>query len=132
MPDFQPELGQALFGQPYKHYEVPDIWEAALTLLSYRLERVMWNVTQKDYSSPMSNSGQRFDCPTFSAHAYSWNDEEEQPWNFRWRDVEISWYKYIGRGMSANKELSPDEASEMLMDCLKALEEIESNARCKI
>jgi hypothetical protein len=115
---FQPELGQALFGQPHQEHEVPDIWDAALCFIRDELERVMWNVRQKEYASPFANAGERFDCPTFSVHAYSWDESKEQPWNFKWRDVEISWYKYLGRGMSANRLLSPELAAEMLAECL--------------
>lgn len=118
---YQPELGQMCFGQPWKQYEGSDLLEAALQFISYRLETVMWNIHQKEYASPFSNTGERFDCDTFSAHAYSWNDEEEQPWNFKWKDVEISWYKHCGRGLSVNQELKPDRISEMLVDCLAAL-----------
>lgn len=64
-----------------------------------------------------SNTGNSFECPVFRVEAYSWSDEE-QPYNFKWRDVEISWYKYLGRGMSANQELSPERAAEMLIECL--------------
>lgn len=121
---FVPELGQMVFGQPSQTYEVSDIWEAALSMLGYEIWRVEHNRGNGD-NNPMSNSGARFDCEAFSAHAYSWDDEEEQPWNFRWRDVRISWYKYCGRGMSANMVLSPDQASEMLIECLRATRELD-------
>jgi len=44
--------------------------------------------------------------------------------NFKWRDLEISWYKYVGRGMSANRKMTTKEIEEMLDDCLKAIERI--------
>lgn len=116
---FIPELGQMMFGQPTQTYAVPDIWEAALEMLGHEVWRVENNRGNQD-ANPMSNSGHRFDCDKFSAHAYSWDDEEDQPWNFKWRDVRISWYKYCGRGMSANMDLTPDMASEMLIECLAA------------
>ena len=37
-----------------------------------------------------------------------------QPFNFRWRGIEISWYKWFGRGTSSNIEITPNMASEML------------------
>lgn len=45
-----------------------------------------------------------------------WPDEYEP--NFEWRDVKVWWYKYLGRGTYANKELTPEIVNEMLNDCL--------------
>jgi hypothetical protein len=118
---FEPELGQMVFGQPFKQYEGSELLDAALRAISNELDRVMWNIEQEEYSSPFDNTGNQFECDTFKAHAYSWNDEEDQPWNFKWRDVEVSWYKWSGRGLSTNKPLAPDLISEMLDDCLAAV-----------
>lgn len=52
MSSYKPELGQAIFGQPYKEHEVPDIWDAALSFLSRELKRVMWNEREYDFSDP--------------------------------------------------------------------------------
>ena len=109
-----------------KRYEVPLIWEAALLYLQYELDRVMWNIYQKEYESPFSNTGNRFDAlPEFIAEAYSWNDDYNQPFNFKWRDIEIEWYKYLGRGMSSNKILTPETASTMIEECVQALQKME-------
>ena len=119
MSKYEPELGQMLFGQAQQAFAVPEIWDAALCYLRDEPSRVMWNREQRTYASPFDNSGNRFECPTFKVEAYSWGDEE-QPFNFKWLGVEISWYKCLGRGMSANVELTPDIAAEMLDDCLMA------------
>lgn len=37
--------------------------------------------------------------------------------------LEICWYKYIGRGMSANQALSPQDWTTVLADCLGSLTE---------
>jgi len=121
-----PEIGQAVFGQPYKEYAVPIIWHAALSFLDEELRRVMWNIYQEEYDSPFVNTGASFNgCKEFLVNAYSWDSEEEQPFNFKWRDIEISWYKYLGRGMSSNIPLTAELASEMLEDCIRAVEEFE-------
>jgi hypothetical protein len=116
---YQPELGQMIFGQPHQNHEVSNLVDAALCRIRDELDRVMWNVNQEQYSSPFGNTGNAFKCETFEVHAYSWGDDE-QPFNFKWRDVEISWYKYLGRGMSSNMEIPPALVSEMLDDCLRA------------
>jgi hypothetical protein len=127
---YEPELGQALFGQPHKAHAVPEIWDAALCFLRAGLDRVMWNRKQREYASPFGNTANRFECPAFTAEAYSWGNDE-QPFNFKWGSVEISWYKYLGRGMSANVDLTPDMAAKMLDECLAAvrgLDEVSGDA----
>lgn len=126
MKNFKPELGQACFGQPSKEFAVPAIWEAALNHVKWRLGILQWNKTQKKYPSPFDNTGNDFKCDVFEVAAYDWS-EETQPYNFKWRDAEISWYKYVGRGMGSNKEITPDMASEMLEECLKALDKLEES-----
>ena len=128
MAGYVPELGQAAFGQPHQAYEVPEIMVAVLTLISHEVDRLTWNIHQEEIPSAFSNSGGAFSCDTFAVEAYSWNDEVEQPWNFKCGDLEISWYKYMGRGMSANRDISPDDASAVLRKCLDALDGMEAQS----
>ena len=114
MSDYEPEFGQAVFGQPYKQYKV-DYWlkDAIGCIRSYLL------VTQdKDFYDPFGNTGASFKCDAFEVEAYSWNDEVEQPYNFKWHDLEVSWYKYFGRGMSANRKIKRNEISQMVDECM--------------
>jgi len=124
--NFQPELGQMIFGQPHKEHAVPEIMEAVLIFLRYRLGTVLWNLNQKEMDDPFGNSGADFSNETFQVQAYSWNENIDQPWNFKWGDVEVSWYKYLGRGMIANVEISPNLASECLKSCLASLKRMDS------
>lgn len=123
---FEPELGQMIFGQPHKEHEASNLVDAALCRIRDELRRVMWNIHQREYDSPFANSGNGFKCETFEVQAYSWGDDE-QPFNFKWRGVEISWYKYLGRGMSANQELPAALVSDMLDDCLAAVARYEES-----
>ncbi|NTF23625.1 hypothetical protein G6L37_35210 [Agrobacterium rubi] len=125
MTQFTPELGQLAFGQPFKSHAVPDIMHAALSMIDDELTRIMENHLQKDYFSPFQNSGSDYRNDVFHAEAYSWGDEE-QPYNFAWKDLRISWYKRMGRGMSSNVEITPDMAAECLRDCLASLEKLEA------
>lgn len=110
---YEPELGQALFGQPHQNYAADELCEACMAVVGALLEA-------KLNLHPMENSGDKFDCDVFSAHAYSWGDDE-QPWNFKWRNFRVSWYKYLGRGMTMNMPLSADMAAEMLAECIGAI-----------
>lgn len=111
MKNYEPELGQMLFGQPSKKYECSPELYAAMAFLAELMPEM---------ENPFSNSGHRGDYGAFQAHAYSWSDEE-QPWNFKWRDVEVSWYKYHGRGMSVNREVSRGDVIEMMAECVRCI-----------
>lgn len=124
--EYEPELGQAIFGQPFKKYAVSNLWEAALARLRDRLDMAMWNLHQEEYESPFNNTGAEFtDLSEFQVYAYSWADDTDQPFNFKWGDVEVSWYKHSSRGLSANGKLTPDLASKMLDQCLGAISKYE-------
>lgn len=120
MSNYKPELGQAAFGQPFKEFNVSPELESALMAIETRLCLKMAQHV-KNYDSPFANTGNKFSCGTFSVEAYSWDDDVDQPWNFKWRDVEVSWYKYFGRGMSVNQNLSIARIEEMLVECYEAI-----------
>jgi hypothetical protein len=88
--------------------------------------------------------GQDFKNAVFEMHPYWWGDctcgagdwsEEGQPApvhtpecreelpNFRCGDLAISWYKYIGRGMSANRPTTGAEVVEVFSRCMASLPE---------
>lgn len=126
MSAFQPELGQMVFGQPTQQLDAPEILEAVFDRIARELDRVMWNRDQQEYENPFSNTGNRFECDTFKVHAYDWGSDD-QPWNFAWRDLRVSWYKWMGRGMSANMEVTPDLASQCLTECLEAVRALDAD-----
>lgn len=121
---FQPELGQMLFGHAPQQYDGGNLLDAALTYLREELDRVLGNIYQGDPPSPFSNSGCRFDTEGLSIHAYDWGDES-QPWNLKCGDIEVSWYKWAGRGQSVNKPLTPSEISEFLDAALAIIQSCE-------
>lgn len=118
--EYTPELGQMMFGQPTQRFEVPRFVEPLLRGISDELCRVMFNKNQEEYNSPFDNTGASYRNEVFEVHAYSWADDE-QPFNFKWGDLKISWYKYLGRGMSANQEISPDYAVRMFDACVASV-----------
>lgn len=123
----KPELGQALFGQPTQEYEADNLMDAAINLLADELNRVLGNVTQRHpIDSPFSNTGARFDTDGLSVHAYSWSDDD-QPWNLKCGEVEVSWYKWSGRGMSVNKPMTPDDTKAFLDSALGIILACEGN-----
>jgi hypothetical protein len=132
---FTPELGQGCFGNPWKEYEVPAFVRACLRDLADEVERVMSNCHELDDCcgiGPFGNSGAHFVTDVFEVHAYDWgaaDTEEGQPFNFKWGDFELSWYKWFGRGMSMNREMGTAEAARMLDECLAATRTYEESHR---
>lgn len=120
MEKYEPEIGQSLFGQPWKEYKASELLIAALNAISEELRRVYWNNNQEELADPFRNTGNEYKNDTFHVQAFSWKDKE-QPYNFKWRDFEVSWYKYLGRGTSINRPISNDEVAEMLTDCLESI-----------
>lgn len=112
---------------PELEHACSNIVVAALMEIRRELDRVMGNINHQSYHSPFDNTANSFQCPTFQVQAYACGDPD-QPFNFKWKDVEIGWYKYAGRGATSNVDIKPDLASEMLDDCLTALRKLETQA----
>ena len=92
--------------------------------IQHELWRVQHNNGDEE-QSPFDNSGMSYIADTFEVEAYSWDETYNQPYNFKWKDLEISWYKYLGRGMSMNRETSPDEIVKMMNECLSSIRDTE-------
>ncbi len=127
---YTPELGQMVFGQ-WQEYKVPE-WlitylKTIRTLLNHKLSG---GVKTEEYTwseSPFEISRNPFDNGVFQVRVPNPNncwdeeDEDEPYWNFKWEDLKICWYKYLGRGMSMNREITGDEGSQLLLECLDSL-----------
>lgn len=67
------------------------------------------------------------DCGQEEAYAAWVQDKSHAPDcrevlpNFRYKDIEIRWYKRIGRGMSANRPLTFDELRDAFIACRQSL-----------
>lgn len=87
-------------------------WQLALLFdIKKYLNTCYWNKEQREMRSPFDNTGETFQTNHLTLIAYQWDDEddEEDKYNLKFKDVEISWYKYLGRGTTINKELSMEE-----------------------
>lgn len=118
--EYLPELGQMLFGQPSQRYEAPESLQHALSLLGENIVAAAESHGER-MDNPFSNTGARFKNDIFEVQAYSWDEDEEQPFNFAWRDLRVSWYKYVGRGMSVNMKVDVRLVNEMLVECLGSI-----------
>lgn len=116
------ELGNLMFNtNKNQQYECPRWIVALLKELDNQLDRVMWNNTQKEYPSPFENTANSFKNDVFEVQAYNWSDDIEQPYNFKCGDIEISWYKYLGRDTTINNEYEPQVIIDMFNKCLQSI-----------
>ena len=113
---YELELGQMMFGQPSQELECPDYVGAALEYLA----NFFYNKSVSK-ENPFRNTGWEWNNNVFEVEAYDWNEDVKQPYNFKYKDIEVSWYKYLGRGTSINREVSERECWEMLKDCVESV-----------
>ena len=73
-----------------------------------------WSAT-KNADNPFSNTGASFEGRRIVAHAYSWSDDNQE-FNFAWRDFRATWYKYLGRSTEFNRALSAEEIRELIAE----------------
>ena len=85
------------------------------------------NFNQEEYDSPFNNTGNEFIGENFEVHAYNWNEDVEQPYNFKCGVIEISWYKYLGRGTTINGFYTKDEIVEMYNICLDEIRKMDGD-----
>ena len=119
------ELGNLMFNTNRNQvYNCPDWVVALLSDINRRLKIVAWNADRKDFDSPFENTGNRWANDVFEVQAYSWDDEVEQPYNFKCGDIEISWYKYLGRDTTINGEYTENEIISMYNKCMNSINKI--------
>ncbi|NBO98557.1 MAG: hypothetical protein EBU90_00240 [Proteobacteria bacterium] len=97
----------------------------------YLLEAMIRAIAEyhsKDEGEWSDKYGTAVDNCVFSMRPYCWCESEDCRWcgeegapNFHHKssDFKVWWYKYIGRGMQYNKELTAIECAEILSECLK-------------
>lgn len=105
-------------------YNTSHLLDAALQYLSIELYKY---IMHDNIDNPFDNSGTEFKNEIFEVISYDWREDYDkgiiQPYNFKWRDFEVKWYKYLGRGMECNREISNDEIDVMLNECLKSIDD---------
>ena len=124
------ELGNLMFnfGNKNQHYSCPEFVVTLLRGIERKISLVYWNKNQKEWESAFGNTGNQYFNGTIEVMAYSWNDEEEQPYNFKCGDIEISWYKYLGRDTTINVDPSTEGFNDLMVDMFnKAMQSLEES-----
>lgn len=135
------ELGNLAFNtNENQQYNCPRYITALLRDIQRQLDRIMWNIYQKDYDNPFENTANSFKLGNFEIQAYNWNDDESQEYNFIYRvdkskanmpDLKISWYKYIGRDMTINQEIDENVMVSIYDDIISQLLKFENEEMTK-
>jgi len=120
--EYEPELGQAFFGNPWSRYKCPCQVEAFVHYIQMEISRIFWNTNQQAWD------GTEIVWDGFEWRPYYWGDDEkemEKP-NLKFDEVEIRWYKRPGRGMSTNKDWTPEQWWDWLDRVIKHLRKYEA------
>jgi hypothetical protein len=123
----RPELGQQMFGGPTEQWSVPHYVTALLWGVAEEIARVESNRTQKSIEPPVGWGGEySTDVFTMRGYDYPEDDDDARPPNFE-ADIpevgriELRWYKRLGRSMSANRSLSPQQWVDVFDACIAAV-----------
>lgn len=117
-------LSGKAWGNEWEEYECPTWMIACLDYLGNEMEICHWNKHQSKWSFPGCNAGTEFKNDVFEMRAYCWNEDSEEAKlpNFKCGDIEIRWYKYLGRGTTINREVSPEEFIAVFEKCRASLD----------
>lgn len=114
------ELGNIMFnGNTIQKYICPKYIIALIRDLGQRIEQITGN-------NPCDNTGAIFETETFVIEAFNWNEEIDQPYNFKYKNIEISWYKRLGRDTTINGDYSTTQIIEMYNKCIEAIDKYEA------
>ena len=132
---FEPELGQMVSSKAFGEYECPQFFITLLGAISDEIDRITSNKNGRGIN-PANNEASEYINGTFEMRSYYWGEcsrhetfdisceicqKEEAP-NFKYKDLEVRWYKYLGRGTSCNKIINAQEGVDIFTDCMKSLE----------
>jgi len=138
---YEPELGQMMFGNVYDEFDLGE-HEQYVARKLYDLSETLGKMNPEEQAHGLLGGewgyGQDFKNDVFEMHHYYWGDctcgaeeaEEERPHdptcpivlpNFRCGEIEIRWYKYIGRGMTINQKVTRKELKEIFQKCRESL-----------
>ena len=122
------ELGNIMFNTNKNQILNCPRWVVALLEdINNKLKVVAWNTDHKEFYSPFENTGNRWSNDVFEVQAYSWDDEIAQPYNFKCGEIEISWYKYLGRDTTINGEYTEKELINMYNKCIESLDRLNNS-----
>ena len=133
MEEARPELGQALHGnnviQKFDATTSREIYTAIKLIQNYfscMLPVQNGDEVLNEGESPFDmGSGYQYTNGVFETVGYQWDETApRQEYNFKWRDIRVSWYKQCGRGMTINREMDKPEIQEMIRECIASIKSV--------
>lgn len=114
-----PELGQILMGNPTGEFQMREYQTALVSAVVEAIGRMHWNKHQRQFDAY---------APYMWYRPYYWGEDEATAAlpNLAIAGLEIRWYKHLGRGMTVNKQLSPDQWVEWFEQALTEVRAHES------
>src|SRR3990167_2372596 len=109
------EMGQMVFGNPVGEFTCPEYIEALIAYIFEEIDRVYWNKNQKKW-----NKDENPKVKGIEFRPYYWgerNKEAIKP-NFKYKEVEVRWYKHFGRSVTLNVSKTEKEWIKWFEDCL--------------
>lgn len=119
------ELGNIIFNNnKHQDFICPDWIVALLKDIKERLSIAYWNQYQLELPSPFDNTGTTHQGKIFEVLSHNWSSDIKRPYNFKYKNIEISWYKYLGRDTTINGDYSPEEIITMYNEIIKEINSI--------
>lgn len=128
---------QAFMGGVWCQYSCDDFVEALLSAILAEIKRVHWNIYQHQWGPSWHYDQVEDPCidGILFTRYYDGCKCEDEPQhfpecrhvrpNFQHEDVQFRWYKYPGRGMSTNKDWTPEEWRAWFARCLSTIQAFE-------
>jgi hypothetical protein len=133
---FEPELWQSVAAGSLERCEVEEYVTALLRHVAEEIERVERNRRQESYEAPTGWGPAEYATDVFIMRGYVYPDDEsgqDAPVNFEATvpgvgTVRLRWYKHLGRSMSVDRRLTPDQWIAVFNACLDSLRRINEAA----
>lgn len=106
-------------------YECPKYVIALIRDLDSYIGVCYWNKEQKQWQSPLQNTGNSYKNDTFELNAYDWSEEMNEN-NFKanmsnGKPVTLTWYKHIGRCCTVSCDVYPEEWVRIYDRCMDSV-----------
>lgn len=100
-------------------FDLPEIAYAALLLVWQQVERVSGNNGRDKLWDSCYCTGEGPGINGLTVRPYNWGDLDDERPNIELNGVNFWFYKYFGRGMSSDKDWTPDQWAAWLKGALK-------------
>lgn len=87
-----------------------------------KIEKALLVAQPAGVGTPFEYNRAKFSNSTFTVQSYV--DGQFIPYNFKWRDIEVSWYINLGRLTTVNRDVTKEEIDKLTLECLESLNRV--------